>query len=92
MTEHTPNIIFSRLSTVMYFNLFNCFILLTVIYDISGIGHVHLCLILDPIDVGCGITNGFALHLDRVTHFDDACAWTLGYNRKSCGCFIACNA
>lgn len=64
---------------------------LTIVNDISRIAHVHFGLVDDPIDVGHRISNGFALHLYGVAHLDDACARSLCYNRKACGCFIACN-
>jgi len=64
---------------------------LTVFKRIAGIAHINLCLILNPVNVWRRNADGFACHEDRVTHFNDASAWTLGYNRKACGCFIACN-
>lgn len=68
-----------------------CTVRLTIVNDIARIGHVHLGLVDDPIDGGHRIANGLALHLDGVAHLDDACARALRYNRKACGCFIACN-
>jgi len=66
-------------------------IVLTILERVARIAHINLCLILNPVNVWRRIADGFACHEDRVTHFNDASSRTLGYNRKACGCFIACN-
>lgn len=64
--------------------------LLTIFDRVTWIAHIDFCLILNPVDCWRRITNGFALHYRCMADFDDTCAGTLSYYRKTGWRFITC--